>query len=113
MRRRHVESRVLDSSLRFTHFVEHHRIHDRIQSPVRARVVPSCDKHRVTLSNGDREVVDGVRSELDLERGREKTLVSFVVKVGLRKEMDTNSISLDDLHIMSIDPDVEHSESGH
>jgi len=70
------------------------------------------------LSSGDREVVDSVRSELDLEDRKEERWSVSSSKSDReekreREREDTDSIGLDDLHVVSVDPDVEHSESGH
>lgn len=85
-----------------------------MKDPVGGGIVPSSNEDGVPLCDGDGEVLDGVRGELNLT-SKNNNLVSFaVVFVAVRgEEKVTNSIGLDDLHVMPVHPDVEHGESGH
>ena len=66
-----------------------------MQHPVGHRVVPGSDEDGVPLSDGDREVVDSVRSELDLEREGRERLVSLV---GVVRSCIARGGKVDELH---------------
>ena len=66
--------------------VEHVRVEVRMNCIVRGRVVLGGDEDGIALSDTDVDLVDGVRFRLD-------------------------AVSLDDAHLVAIDPEVERRES--
>ena len=92
--------------------IKHVRVHVSVNGPVGGGVVPSSDEDRIPLSNSHRNEVRAVLLCVSLTKNQKNIVSTPIQKAdhAFAENSGTYTVSFDDPHIMSVNPEEERRE---